>query len=32
MSVTPVLKESRIFNTYVITDTGYINHTIQKTT
>ena len=31
-SVTPVLKESRIFNTYVITDTGYINHTIQKTT
>ena len=31
-SVTPVLKESRIFNTYVITDTGYINHTMRKTT
>jgi len=30
--VTPVLKESRIFNMYVITDTGYINHTIRKTT
>ena len=30
--VTPVLKESRIFNTYVKTDTGYINHTIRKTT
>ena len=30
MNVTPVLKESRIFNTYVINDTGYINHTIRK--
>jgi len=28
--VTPVLKVSRIFNTYVITDTGYINHTMRK--
>jgi len=31
-NVTPVLKVSRIFNTFVITDTGYINHTIQKAT
>jgi len=30
--VTPVLKVSRILNTLVKTDTGYINHTIQKTT
>ena len=29
-SVTSALKESRIINTYVITDTGYINHTIRK--
>jgi len=28
--VTPVLKVSRMFNTYVITDTGYINHTMRK--
>jgi len=28
--VTLVLKVSRIFNTYVITDTGCINHTIRK--
>ena len=26
----PVLKVSRIFNTYIITDTRYINHTIRK--
>jgi len=30
--VTPVLIVSRILNTFVKTDTGYINHTIQKTT
>jgi len=28
--VTSALKESRIINMYVITDTGYINHTIRK--
>jgi len=29
-TVTPILKESRIFNMCVITDTGYINTTIRK--
>ena len=28
--VTSALKVSRIINMYVITDTGYINHTIRK--
>jgi len=28
--VTSILKESRIFNMCIITDTGYINYTIQK--
>jgi len=32
IAVTPVLKVSRILNTFVKTGTGYINHTIQKTT
>ena len=29
-TVTPILKESRIFNMHVITDTGYINTTMWK--
>jgi len=30
MNVAPILKESRIFNMCVITDTGYINTTMRK--
>ena len=30
LGVTTILKESRIFNMCVISDTGYINTTMQK--
>jgi len=32
LAVTPILKESRIFNMRIILDTGIISYTIRKTT